>query len=245
MLAGLLLDPHHDAAIHLQEPAVAVPGEFGVVRPGRQHLGHLVIDPEIQNRIHHARHRVAGPGAHREEQGVRQIAELLAHRLLDLGEIGLDLGHQGGGILPLVRVVIGANLGGDGESGRNRQADAAHFREVRALPSEQGAPGGIAIRLAATKEVDVLALAFRGGFPGRLSGRLLCCLADRLGGGFAGRLAGGLTFYDCHSSCLVSVFVGGSATGKTGSLWRKGANLINGFRPVNSHPPPKKHSSKP
>jgi len=32
---------------------------------------------------------------------------------------------------------MGADLGGDGEAGGHRQADAAHFSEVRAFAAEQ------------------------------------------------------------------------------------------------------------
>ena len=56
MLVGVCLYSHHHTAVHLQEASIAVPGKLCVTCPGRESLRHLVVDPEIQHRIHHPRH---------------------------------------------------------------------------------------------------------------------------------------------------------------------------------------------
>ena len=61
-----------------------------------------------------------------------------------------------GSFLPFV-VEGGADLGGDGEAGRHRQADVGHLGEVGALAAEQVLHLRVAVGLAAAEEVDVLA----------------------------------------------------------------------------------------
>ena len=56
---------------------------------------------------------------------------------------------------PLVLVVIGADFGGDRESRRHRQTDAAHLREVRAFAAEQRLHGAVAVGLAVSEEINV------------------------------------------------------------------------------------------
>ena len=53
-------------------------------------------------------------------------------------------------------VVVGADLGGEGEAGRHGQADVGHLGEVGALAAEEVLHVGPAFRLAAAEEIDVL-----------------------------------------------------------------------------------------
>jgi hypothetical protein len=77
------------------------------------------------------------PGPHRHEQRVLQIAELGADDLLHARDRGPNLGVQRLGQLLAARVELGADLGRDRETGRNRQADVGHLGEVRALAAQQ------------------------------------------------------------------------------------------------------------
>ena len=43
----------------------------------------LVVEAEVEDRVHHARHRIARAGADGEEERVGQAAEALAEDLLD------------------------------------------------------------------------------------------------------------------------------------------------------------------
>ena len=158
VLVGALLHAEDDVAVHLDEAAVAVPREAGVAGLGGQRLDRLVVETEVEDRVHHAGHRVAGAGADRYQQWVLEIAKLLAGLLLDSGDAGLHLAPELGRIRALVGVEVRADLGRDREAGRHRQADAAHLAEVRALAAEQRLHRSIAIRLAA-EEVHVLASA--------------------------------------------------------------------------------------
>ncbi len=172
ILVRSLLDAEDDVPVHLHEPAVAVPREARVAGPGGQRLDGLVVQAEIQDRVHHPGHRVAGARAHGHEQRVVQVAEFLAGLLLDRDDARFHLRAERRRIRPLVGVVVRADLGGDGEAGRHRQSDAAHLSEVRALAAEQRLHRAVAVGLAA-KEIDVLALravgARRSAFGARRS----------------------------------------------------------------------------
>ena len=56
VLARLLFDAHDDFAIHLKEAAVAVVSEGFVVRLFGESLDDVIVDAEVENRIHHSRH---------------------------------------------------------------------------------------------------------------------------------------------------------------------------------------------
>src|SRR5262249_17271933 len=69
----------------------------------------------------------------------------LVHLALQLGRVSVVVG-----------VVVGADLGGEGEAGRDGQADVGHLGEVGALAAEEFLHVRAAFRLAAAEEVDVL-----------------------------------------------------------------------------------------
>jgi hypothetical protein len=111
-------EAHHHVAVHLYETAVRVPGKTFVAGLARQPGNRLVIEAEIQDGVHHARHRSARARAHRQQQRIGGVAEFLAHFLFDesdaLADVRLDqLDH---GILTLL-AIDGAHLGADREAG--------------------------------------------------------------------------------------------------------------------------------
>jgi hypothetical protein len=65
---GPLLDAEHHVAVHLHEAAITVPREARIAGLLRKSLDRLVVEPEIQNGVHHPRHRVARARAHGDEQ---------------------------------------------------------------------------------------------------------------------------------------------------------------------------------
>ncbi len=67
----------------------------------------------------------------------------------------LTCGSSDFGIGSLVGVIIGADFGGDGESGRHRQADAAHLGQVRAFAAEQRFHAAVAVGFLITKQINV------------------------------------------------------------------------------------------
>ena len=133
----MMLDAEHHVGIHGDEAPVAVVGEAPVAGFLRQRLDGHVVEAEIEHGIHHARHRRARAGAHRDQQRIFAVAEFLAGDAADLGERGLDLRLQILRIGFAVVVEIGADLGGDGEAGRHRQAEMRHLGKARALAAEQ------------------------------------------------------------------------------------------------------------
>mmetsp|Transcript_37749 Transcript_37749/g.118185 ORF Transcript_37749/g.118185 Transcript_37749/m.118185 type:complete len:920 (-) Transcript_37749:644-3403(-) len=137
LLEEAVLDAEHDVAEHVQEAAEGVVGEARIVRLGRERRGHVIVEAEVEYRVHHAGHGHGGAGAHRQEQRRVLVAEARVHG-------GLDVAEPEHGVLPHVDrdatalgVVAAAGGGGDGEAGRHGQAEGGHLREVRALAAEE------------------------------------------------------------------------------------------------------------
>ena len=100
VLERVLRNLEHDVAEHLDEAAVAVVREAAVARARLEPLDGLVVQPEVQDRVHHAGHRELGAGADRHEQRILDVAELRAGRLLELRQVGEHLALDAGGQLP-------------------------------------------------------------------------------------------------------------------------------------------------
>ena len=189
----MMLEAEHDIRIHRDEAAIAVIGETAIARQFRQRFHGLVVEAEIEHGIHHARHRGAAAGAHRNQQRIFGIAERLAGQLADMVQRLFDLRLQGRGIGFFVRVEIGADRGRNGEAGRHRQAEIGHLGEVGALAAEQIAQASFAFGLAVAKgEHPFAGLCQIGrGLRRRLDGkRLFCGFRRRLGRALLQRLAG-------------------------------------------------------
>ena len=85
------VDLEHNVAEHHDEATQGVIPEARVARLGDEAFERLVVQPQVQDRIHHARHRELGAGADGDEQRVLRIAELLAGLVFDLLERSPDL----------------------------------------------------------------------------------------------------------------------------------------------------------
>ncbi len=156
ILLALGLHFEHDVAVHGDEAAIGIVGEALVARGLGQTRGGLVIEAEVQDRVHHARHRGARARADRDEKRVRSIAELLAKQLLHLGDGKLDVGIEILREFAAGLVELGAHLGGDGEAGRHRHADVGHLGEVGTLAAEQVLHVFVTLGLAAAEEIHAL-----------------------------------------------------------------------------------------
>ena len=62
---GLRFEPEHDVAVHLHEPAIAVVREPRIAGLLDEPLDGLVVQPQVQDRVHHARHGHLGARANR------------------------------------------------------------------------------------------------------------------------------------------------------------------------------------
>ena len=91
VLEVLVLDAHGGRAEHVDEAAVAVVGEAGVAGLLGQALDRGVGQAEVEDRVHHARHRQRRAGADADQQRVGRVAELAAELRLHLLDGGLDL----------------------------------------------------------------------------------------------------------------------------------------------------------
>jgi hypothetical protein len=156
VLERLVLAAHRGAAEHVDEAAVAVVGEPRVAGLLRQPFDARVREAEVQDGVHHARHGQRRTAPHGHQQRVGVVPELLAERLLDFGEALVDLRDGvGGDLLPLV-VVRGTHFRGDGEAGRDGDADLRHLGEVGPLAAEEFLHLAVAVGGAVPEEVDVL-----------------------------------------------------------------------------------------
>ncbi len=192
-LEHVMADAQHHVGIHGDEAAVAVIGEASVARLLGQRLDGRVVEPEIEDRVHHPRHRCARARAHRHQQRIFRVAKTLSGELADMGERCLDLGFELFRIGLPVGVEVGAQLRGDAEAGGDRQSEIGHLGQVSALAAEQVAHPGPAFGLAVAEGVNPFCLARRRfsrrrGAGGR--GRRPDAFAFHRGGGAPRRLAG-------------------------------------------------------
>ncbi len=148
----LLAHFHNHVGIHLDEPAVAVPGPAGVAGLGSHHRHHVLIEAQVQNGIHHARHRGPGAGTDRDQQGVFLIPELLTGDFLQLVHVGHDLGLDFIVNLAAILVILGAGLRRNSKALGNRQSDVGHFGQIRPLATQKLPHFSVTLG----KEIDIL-----------------------------------------------------------------------------------------
>ena len=147
VLEQLAVDVEDGLAEHLDQPPVGVPGEPLAAGLLGEALHRLVVEADVEDGLHHPGHGGRGPGADRHQQRVGRVAERLAHGLLERGQVLADLGVELGRRAAVLEVVP-AGVGGDGEAGRDGQAQVRHLGEVGALAAEQ-----VLLVLAALAEV--------------------------------------------------------------------------------------------
>ena len=124
--------PSDHVAEHLHEAAVGVVGEARVAARVGQALDRLVVQAEVEDRVHHAGHRDRGARAHRHQQRVGRIAEPLADALLERRPgARATCSSQAVGRPAVLAQVGDAGLGGDREAVRHGQADARSSRRGR------------------------------------------------------------------------------------------------------------------
>jgi hypothetical protein len=138
-LDPLARHPAADVAEHLHEAPVRVPREALVAGYAREALHAAVVQPEVEDRVHHPRHRLARAGADRHEQRVLRVAQPLAGVLLEPRESAVHLLLEVLGLAPVGVHVRDARLGGDREAGRHAVGaeHARHLRDVGSLAAEQ------------------------------------------------------------------------------------------------------------
>ncbi len=149
-----LLHPERDVRVHRDEAPVGVVGEARVLRPPREPLRRRVVQAQVQDRVHHPRHRGARPRTHAHEERVRRIAKRHPDALLDPSErredVLLGLGRE----LPVLDERR-ALFGRDREPRGDGKSEARHLGEPGPFSAEEVTPLGIALfRLLAVTEKE-------------------------------------------------------------------------------------------
>src|SRR5438045_6650513 len=129
-------------AVHLDRAPGGVLGEALVSGRGREPLDRLVVQPEVEDRVHQPGHRDSCTRAHGDEQRVAGVAETLAGPLLEGRDVLVDLGLEA--FRQLLRAgVVAAGVRRDREARRYGDLETGHLRETGALaPQERLAPLG-------------------------------------------------------------------------------------------------------
>ena len=137
VLEQVRLDTLDDVPEHLQEPPVGVEREPPVAARLRQAIDGLVVQSEVEDRVHHPRHRHDGAGAHGDQQGRARIAEPEADALLERLERLVDLVGQSLGPATARLRGLDARLGRDREAVRHGDPEREHLGKPGALAAEQ------------------------------------------------------------------------------------------------------------
>ncbi len=130
-------DADHYFTEQRSEATIRIQGKAQIASLLRQTPHRRFVKTEVQDRVHHSRHRESRARSHRNQQRVLGVAELLADLLFDLMErVGHLLPHALGKLF-VVGVIGVADFGGDDQAGRDRQTGLGHLAESGALAAEQ------------------------------------------------------------------------------------------------------------
>ena len=80
-------DFHDDIGVHLDKSSIAVICPSGIAGPLCQNLYHFLVEAQVQDGVHHARHGSTGAGTYGHEKRIFLVAELLAGNLLHFDDV--------------------------------------------------------------------------------------------------------------------------------------------------------------
>ena len=147
---------HRHGGKHLHEAPIRVVGKTLVAGHLGDALHGFVIQAQVQDRLHHARHRARRAGTHAHQQRVVGIAELFLRHLFQPGDVVNHLLLEFRRVLLVVLVEVIAGFRRDGETRGDGQTDFGHLGQTCSLAAEQIAPFAVAFRFSCTKEIDPL-----------------------------------------------------------------------------------------
>src|SRR3990170_859543 len=130
------VDAQYDAAEHLEYASIRVPSEPVVPRHRGDRGDGPVVEAEVQDRVHHARHRELRTAPDGDEERACGVTELPADRRFDSGQCVRNLFLQSRWELSLRGVRV-AGPRRDREAGRHGKAEAGHLREAGPLSAEE------------------------------------------------------------------------------------------------------------
>ncbi len=136
VLEAVAPDPVDDLAEHLDQAPVGVVGEPRIARSYRESLDRVVVQAQVEDRVHHPRHRDRRTGAHGHEEGIGMVAEALPGLLLQPPHVLADLGLEP--VRQVLRLHVGAaGVGRDREARRDRKSQRGHLRKPDSLAAEK------------------------------------------------------------------------------------------------------------
>ena len=115
------------------------------MRLGDKALNGVVVEAQVENRVHHAGHGERSARANRHEQRIGGVAELLAATGLEVRLGGNDLIECAFGPDVAGTGVLDTGLAGNGKATGNRQTDAAHLGKVCAFAAKHEVHGFVAL----------------------------------------------------------------------------------------------------
>jgi hypothetical protein len=146
-------DAEHDVRVHLDEPAVGVVCETRAAALPGEGDDRAVVEAEVQDGLHHPRHRHGRARSDGNQERIRRIAEPAAGRLLQSPHVRRHVVAKAVDDLAVAEVVD-AGRARDREAWRDRDAKIRHLGEVRALAAEHVAHLARALGRTVTEEVD-------------------------------------------------------------------------------------------
>ena len=142
-------------AKHLDQAAVRVVGKTRILAATGQRFDALIVEPEVQNCVHHSWHGELRARADAYQQRVLALAQFLPLKFFQpLQRFFHLLIHLLGYFL--TTHIFAASLSLDGESRRHGKAGIGHFRQTRTFAAQFILHLAVAVSFAPTKKVDVL-----------------------------------------------------------------------------------------
>ncbi len=153
-LEMVMIDAKDHIAIHLNETTVAVIRKTAVTRDRHQTFNRFVIQAEIKNRVHHARHRSTCAGTDRNQQRVFGVAKFAPDQGFDSSKRLFDFGFKTIRVRTVIVIKCRADFGRDGKAGRDRKAEIAHLGKVGTFAAQKLAHIGTSFGATATEAVN-------------------------------------------------------------------------------------------
>ena len=149
------LHAKHHVTIHLNETTVAVISKTLVACLGCQSGNHGVVKTQVEDGVHHARHRCACSRANRHKQRILCIAKLAVHQVLDVCNrfcyLILKKGHYL--VFAFLKIFV-TGICGYCETRRNWHSNKVHLCKVGTFATKQVSHVGLSFSLAISKCVN-------------------------------------------------------------------------------------------
>ena len=138
-------DVHDGTAIHGDQPPIRVPSKSLISRCFYEALHRCIIEPDVQDRVHHAWHGEDRTGTHGHQQWIVGVAQLATKCVFETAKCGSDL-HTKCRRLLIMSQKPPTSLSRDSKSRGHRQAQTRHLCKVGALATEEFFLVAVALR---------------------------------------------------------------------------------------------------